>query len=310
VSVPVLDPVHYGRHNLGTHYAARESLSYMLQLPDEGLAGFVYTWVNGESKAGAALCLYGPAVGPTPLFEAVDGIVVDREQPFDDWQVGGLKLQHGPQTSARFVGEGASIEFTFEGTHPAYNYASHPDGGLPWMADDRYEQSGRWRGVLTLAGREIEFDTVSHRDQSWGIRDWGMCQHYRWLQANAGPEVSINFTEDSVLGHVNLRGYVYRDGEMAQITALDVDYELTPEMVHTTLDAVIEDDLGRETIMRGRTYATMEFPFPPTTALVVCSDTVEIDGRPGTAQFDLLWSSHYLEYVREHGLPKLPPHRR
>jgi len=50
----------------------------------------------------------------------------------------------------------------------------------------------------------------------------------------------------------------------------------------------------------------MEFPFPPTTTLDVCSDTVEIDGKPGTAQFDLLWASDYVAYVREHGLPRLP----
>lgn len=307
MSVPALDPVHFGRHDLGAHYAARESVSYMLQLPDHGLAGFVYTWVNGESRAGAALCLYGPAVGETALFESVDGIVVESDRGFDAWEVGGLSMQHAERTSARFDGEQAAIQFTFEGTHPPYNYGAHPDGSLPWMADDRYEQSGRWRGTLILRGREIAFNAVSHRDQSWGIRDWGMCQHYRWLQANAGPDISINFTEDSVLGHVNLRGYVYRDGEMAQITGLDVDYELTSQMVHTTLAAVIVDDLGRTTRIRGRTYATMEFAFPPTTTLVVCSDTVEIDGRRGTAQFDLLWSTPYLEYVREHGLPTLPP---
>jgi hypothetical protein len=130
--------------------------------------------------------------------------------------------------------------------------------------------------------------------------------HYRWLQANAGPEYSVNFTQDSVLGHVNTRGYVYRDGEMAQITALECDYDLGPDMVHTTVEAVIGDDAGRTTTVRGKTYANMEFPFPPTTALVVCSDTLEIDGHEGTGQFDLLWELSYLNYVREHGLPALP----
>ena len=306
MSVPELARRHYERHDLGRHYAARESLSYMLQLPEHGLAGFVYTWVNGESEAGAALCFYGPAVGEQALFESVDGIPVPEDQPFSDWRVGALSLQHGERTEGEFAGDAASINFTFDGTHPPYNYAAHPDGGLPWMADDRYEQSGRWRGTLRLRDREIAFDTVSHRDQSWGIRDWGMCQHYRWLQANAGPDVSINFTQDYVLGHVNVRGYVYRDGEMGQITELDVDYDLTPDMVHTTLIASIGDDLGRSTTIRGKTYAHMEFPFPPTTTLVVCSDTVEIDGKPGTAQFDLLWASDYVAYVREHGLPRLP----
>jgi hypothetical protein len=282
----------------------------MLQLPEEGVAGFVYTWVNAESRAGAALCFYGPAVGEQAIFEVVDGVLVPEDQPFADWQVGGLTLHHGERTEGTFDGDAASVQFTFEGTNPPYNYASHPDGPLPWMADDRYEQSGRWQGTLRLREREIVFDTISHRDQSWGIRDWGACQHYRWLEANAGPEISVQFTQDYVLGHVNVRGYVYRDREMAQITALDVDYDLRPDMVHTTLRAVIEDDAGRTTTMSGNTYANTEYSAPPITTLIVCSDTVEIEGQPGTAQFDILWTNEYLAYVREHGLPKLPPRRR
>jgi hypothetical protein len=309
VSFTALDPVHYERHRLKPHHAARESLSYMLQLPEEGLAGFVYTWVNRESRAGAALCFYGPAIGEQPLFLMVDDVAVPEKQSFADWRVGDLELHHGETTTGRFAGNDASIEFSFQGVHPAYNYGSHPDGPLPWMADDRYEQSGRWQGYARLRGREIAFDTISHRDQSWGIRDWGMCQHYRWLQANAGPEYSVNFTQDVVLGHVNVRGYVYRDGEMAQVTGLECDYELDPDMVHTSFDAVIEDDAGRTTTVRGTTYANMEFPFPPTTTLVVCSEEVEIQGQRGTGQFDLLWASQYVEHVREHGLPALPGHR-
>jgi hypothetical protein len=282
----------------------------MLQLPEEGLGGFVYTWVDADSVAGAALCLYGPAVGEEPLFESVDGITVPPEQPFADWSVGPLTLAHDERAHGVFAGEAASIEFSFEGTHPAYNYGAHPDGALPWMANDRYEQSGRWQGALRLHGREIPFDVISHRDHSWGIRDWGACQHYRWLEANAGPDVSVQFTHDVVLGHSNVRGYVYRDGELAQITAVDCDYDLDANMIHTTFDAVIEDDAGRTTSVGGRTYAHMEYTFPPITTLIVTSAAVEIEGEPGRGQFDLLWTTDYLEYVREHGQPPMPPRRR
>lgn len=307
--IPAMDPHHYERHPLRPHHAARESISYMLQLPEHGLAAFAYTWVNAENRAGAALCFYGPAVGDTPVFESVDDVEVAEDMTYADWRVGGLHLQHGARTEGSFTGHQASLEFSFDGAHPPYNYASHPDGALLWMADDRYEQSGRWQGRLNLHGNEITFDTISHRDQSWGIRDWGMCQHYRWLQANAGPETSIQFTQDFVLGHTNVRGYVFRDGKMAQITSVECDYDLGDDMVHTSFEAVIEDDIGRTTVVRGRTYAHMEFPFQPTTTLIVTSQTVEIEGQPGTGQFDLLWSQDYIEYVRQHGLPKLPPNR-
>jgi hypothetical protein len=309
VTVPVLDPVHHERHRLTPHHAARESLAYLLQLPEEGLGGYFYTWVNAESLAGAVLCLYGPGVGDAPVYESVDGVPIPPDQPFTDWRVGPLTLAHGERAHGRFAGDAASIEFSFEPIHPPYNYASHPDGPLPWMANDRYEQSGRWQGALRLHAREISFDVISHRDHSWGIRDWGACQHYRWLEANAGPDVSLQFTQDCVLGHSNVRGYVYRDGAMAQITAVDCDYELDAEMIHTSFEAVVADDAGRTTSVSGRTYAHMDFPAPPITTVVVCSTTLQIEGRPGRGQLDLLWTNDYLAHVREHGLPALPPRR-
>lgn len=310
MSLPELDPVHFGRHRLRSDPAARESLSYMLQLPEEGVGGFVYTWVDGESRAGAALCCYGPAVGADPIFEIADGLDVPVELPFHDWQVGGLSLRHGiALTEGSFAGQAAGIEFVFEPTEQAYNYASHPDGALPWMADDRYEQGGRWRGTLRLGDRQILFDKTGHRDQSWGLRDWTMCQHYRWLQAHAGPDLSVHFTQDYVIGQSHVRGYVNRDGHFAAITHVDVDFELDERMLHTTMEAVVADEAGRTTVVRGATYGLVEFPVSPTTTLIVCSITAEIDGVQGQGQFDLLWPSTYLAYVRERGLPAMPRSR-
>jgi hypothetical protein len=310
VTNPVLGQAEYERHRLRVDPAARESLSYMLQLPDEGIGGFVYTWVNGDSRGGAALCLYGPRIGAEPIFEIVDDVAVPLEQPFSDWRVGGLKLHHGEAfTSGVFTGRAATIDFTFEPTEQAYNYASHPDGGLPWMADDRYEQGGRWQGTLRLAESTVAFDEICHRDQSWGIRDWTMCQHYRWLQAHTGPETSVHFTEDLVIGTSSVRGYVNRDGHLAAIDTVDVEFELGADMFHTSLHAVVTDDAGRTTVVKGSTYGAVEFPVSPTTTLIVCSVTAEIDGVRGRGQFDLLWPSAYLAYVRERGLPQLPRKR-
>jgi hypothetical protein len=304
-----LDPRHFERHRLRPVRAARESICYMLQLPEHGLGAFVYTWVDGDSRASAVLCCYGPGVGDTAIAEAIREVTVPATQPFDDWRVGGLHLRQGERSEGSFAGEAASIQFGFEGAHPPYNYASHRDGTLPWFADDRYEQSGRLHGVLRLGEREIAFDTTGHRDQSWGIRDWGMCQHYKWLQANAGPETSVHFTQDYVLGRSNLRGYVFRDEHIAEITDLDVDFELDDAMVHRTITATIADDAGRTTTLTGKTYADTEFAAAPTTTIIVCSDVVEIEGVAGVGQFDLLWAKDYLDLLRERGLPALPGRR-
>jgi hypothetical protein len=306
MTIAALDPIHYQRHRLRSVRAARESIVYLLHLPEEDLGAFVYTWVDGESRASAVLCVYGPGVGEEAVVEAVYDVPVPVDQPFDDWRVGGLRLRAGESASGSFEGRAAGIEFAFEGVHPPYSYASHRDGTLPWFADDRYEQTGTLQGVLRLGDREIAFDATGHRDQSWGIRDWGMCQHYKWLECNAGPEASVHFTQDFVLGESNLRGYVFRDELTAEITALDVDVDIGDDMVHDRFVATIDDDAGRTTTVTGKTFAHTEFPAAPTTTIIVCSDTVEIEGRPGVGQLDLLWSKDYLDLLRDRGLPALP----
>ncbi len=309
MTIAPLDPIHYKRHRLRSVRAARESMVYLLYLPDDGLSAFVYTWVDGDSRASAVLCVYGPGVGQAPVVEAAYEVPVPPDQPFEDWRVGGLHLRQGERASGSFEAPAAGISFTFEGSHPPYSYASHPDGTLPWFADNRYEQTGHLAGMLRLGDREIAFDTTGHRDQSWGIRDWGMCQHYKWLQANAGPQASVHFTQDFVLGTSNLRGYVFRDELMAEIVDVDIDVEIGDDLIHDKFVATLADDTGRTTNVTGKTFAYTEFPAAPSTTIIVCADTVEIEGAPGVGQLDLLWSKDYADLLREHGLPALPGRR-
>jgi hypothetical protein len=302
--VLALDPVHDSRHRLRPGPLARESLVWMLQLPDEQIAAFVYTWVSGESKAGTALCVYGPGIAAGPIFEIVDGIPVPEDQAFDDWRVGGLHSRHGEAlgtADVTFTGERASVEYRFEAMHPAYAYGMHRDGCPPWMADERFEQGGRVSGVLRVRGREIGFDTFGHRDHSWGTRDWMMSQHWKWLEAQAGPDTAVHLFEFSALGRTHLRGYVYRDGVMAEVTAADVDFERDERLYHTSIEVVLHDDAGRSTTVTGTTFAVFEFPVAPTTTLNECSMSVEIEGEPGVGHVEMQWPKDYLDHVREAG---------
>ena len=296
-----LDRVHDARHCLREAKLARESLVFMLQLPAERVAGFVYTWVNAESKAGSAFCVYGPAVGDNGIFEAVDGIAVPKDQGFDDWRVGGAHVRHGEPfkvADVTFRGERASLEYHFEAAHPPYAYGSHRAGCPSWIADDRIEQSGRVRGVLRLGSREIPFDTMGHRDHSWGTRDWGISQHWKWLEAQAGPDLVVHFFEIQALGRSTLLGYVFRDGRMSEVTAVDVKFEHDGQLRHRKIEAIVRDDAGRETTVRGTTFALYPFKVSPLVTLNEGSMTVEIDGAPGVGHVEMCWPANYLEYVR------------
>ena len=103
----------------------------MLQLPQEGIAAFVYTWVSGLGKAGSAFVVYGPAVGEV-VADFVDGLEVTEDRGFDDWTVGRVTVRHGKPFEEAHVavasGGRVSLDYRFEAVHPAFNYGSHPAG--------------------------------------------------------------------------------------------------------------------------------------------------------------------------------------
>lgn len=297
-----LSAEHDARHRLGNYALARESLVFMLQLPEENLAAFVYTWVSGESKAGAAFCVYGPSAGSEPIFEACDGIPVSPQMGFDDWRVGGAHVRHGKSlevADVTYTSERASLEYHFEAMHPAYNYGSHRDGCPSWFAEDRFEQSGRVKGVLQIGERRIPFDTFGHRDHSWGTRDWGVAQHWKWLEAQASPDLAVHVFECNAIGRTELRGYVQKDGLIAEVTDVRFGFEHDKELFHTTIEAIVEDAAGRTTTVRGTTFAMYEFKVSPLATLNEGSMAIAIDGQPGVGHVEICWPKPYLDYLRQ-----------
>ncbi|WP_018990698.1 DUF7064 domain-containing protein [Aromatoleum toluclasticum] len=298
----LLNPIHDRRHRLRPGPHARESMPYMLTLPDERVAIFVYTWVTGEGKAGAAICAFGPGIGDEPIIEVVDGIAVPDEMDFDDWHVGGLHVrQREPLRSVdvSFAGKRASIEYHFEAMHPAYAYSAHANGCPPWVADDRFEQSGKVLGVLRIDDRKIPFDTTGHRDHSWGVRDWEATQHWKFLQAQAGPDLAVHFFQIQAYGRTELRGYVHKHGRTAEITGLVVNFEHDDGLRHRSVDASIRDAAGRLVKLKGDVIAFFPFQVSPLRTLNEAGIAVEIDGVPGAGWFQMSWPTAYLEHVRQ-----------
>jgi hypothetical protein len=51
--VSMRDPIHDGRHALRDLPLERESIPYVVSLPQHGIGAFVYTWVSKDSLAGS-----------------------------------------------------------------------------------------------------------------------------------------------------------------------------------------------------------------------------------------------------------------
>ncbi|WP_439639317.1 DUF7064 domain-containing protein [Nevskia sp.] len=295
-TLPVLDPVNDGRHKLRDLPLERESIPYVIALPEHGIAAFVYTWVTKDNLAGSALAAYGPGIGDTPVFEAVDGIPMGPEKNFDDWQVGNLYLSQDLKLkTARFKVSTARvvIDAQYEAVQPAYAYSFHPDGCPAFAATDRLEQAGRVRGTITVDGKALPFDTFCARDHSWGTRDWAQPQHWKWLHAyNAGTQ--LHFWKIEIGGRSVLRGYLNRDGVFAEVAGVEVAFTTDGRYHQKTISATVTDTAGRSAKVEGEYFATLIMPPVPTCTLVEGAMRCTIDGEAAVGWTEFMWPTDYL----------------
>ena len=181
------------RHDLASKPHARESMFHCLGLPSEGLVICTYTWVEAASRAGYLFVVAGER-DERHATGSLDGVEVGAAD-FGDWRVGELSLRHtrALETAELAVElDGVSFRVTYEALHPPFSYRENRDGCPPYAADDRFEQACRVRGALSLNGREIAIDTTGQRDHSWGRRDWATFQDWKWISAQAGPDLAVN----------------------------------------------------------------------------------------------------------------------
>ena len=283
----------------------RESLAYLLPLPELGLGVIVYTWVHaagkdGQGRAGSMAVVYGPGVEQT-VSEAADGILVPDSMGFEDWRVGPITLRaarDAMSTHLAFAGERISLEYDFTGINPPFAFVRHPGGCPSWLADDRSEQGGRVVGTLVLDGVRHEFDTFGHRDHSWGTRDWGGPTHWKWWNLMA-PDTSIHLMELQYFGKTTLHGYVHRDGVTSVITDYDIDVEFDGQVMQQALTGTIVDEDGRSTRVRTRHGAGLHWPVSPHLTLHEASMHAEIEGVPGVAYIEMAWPPAYLAHHSE-----------
>lgn len=298
---PVVGIEHDDRHKLRTEADCREAAAFMFALPESGIAGFLYPWVDNRGMAGSAVCLFGPALS-TPIKERFEEIAIPDEMTFRDWDVRGLKMTLGaPHRSIdlNFTGTRVQIDCHYEAIHPPYAFSSHKDGCPAYYADDRTEQHGRLSGTLTVDGKSYSLNTFMQRDHSWGTRIWGLNQHYKWFHATTG-ESAVHFFEMQSFGRTLLRGYVFKQGRMAEIRTATSQYVFDDNMHHESIDVVATDSAGRITIINSKVFAKFQYDVNPMIVLNEGATTVEIDGVAGTGWCEFCWNQDYYDFAKQH----------
>lgn len=299
-AIPLLDPVNDGRHALRDLPLERESIPYVISLPEHGIGTFIYTWVTKDNVAGSLFVVYGPAIGEQPIVEAIDGIAMGPEKNFNDWQVGALhlaqdlKLQHA---ELKVKGARIQLDASFDAIHPAYAYGFHAQGCPPYAATNRLEQAGRVRGTLVVDGKRYPIDTSCARDHSWGTRDWGYPQHWKWVHAQAG-DTALHFWQINAGGKVDLRGYVSRDGVMAEVAAVEVDFDTDAQYRQSAIRATVRDTAGRDTRLSGQYFGHFPLLPVPECTLIEGAMRCEIEGKPGVGWSEFMWPTAYLATLR------------
>lgn len=299
-----LDTVHDGRHQLENKPFARESIPYVVMLPDHGIAFFTYTWVDKDSNAGAALAVFGPGVGPTPIQQGLADRPVPADMNFDNWQIEGFSMKQDlafNKAEISWKNDNVELAFTYEAFHPPYAYGANKDGCQKYVATDRIEQSGTAVGFIRIGDRTINFETTAHRDHSWGTRDWQVMQHYQWFQGQCGANLSVHFWRMLGLGKTQIRGYVYKDNLMAEVTDVEMEVNYDDQLLQQDFQAVITDEAGRKTVIEGSFYGVHPLIPHPELVLNEGAARVTYDGLPGPGWMEVAWPARYLEHVRANG---------
>src|ERR1039458_7427441 len=131
----------------------RESLYWGFVLPDASLGGVVYLRLDPNAKTVSPMILVYRRFGDVAyLFNKADAMPARLE--LDDVTVQGFRLKGLQPLSTCAVafddGASASLEFTFTGIHPPFDYARNRSGCPSPLATNRFEQAGRFEGVLRL----------------------------------------------------------------------------------------------------------------------------------------------------------------
>lgn len=289
----------------GAHPDYRESLAYLLPLPQHGLGIIWYTWVHalgedGKGRAGAMMVVYGPAI-PKPIFAVADQVFVSDRLSFEDWTVGPASLTLTDDMMSGSLGfhtDDISFDVTYRGLNPSFDFRDNRNGCPAWLATDRTEQGLQYTGTLRVGDLEIDIDDFGHRDHSWGNRDWGGPTHWKWWNIMGPDDIAIHAMELQAFGTTTLHGYVQKDGAIGTLLTLDPHIEFDDRFMHTRIAATLTDDEGRTTEVVTTSGADLSWPVSDFLTLHEASMHATIDGVPGVAYMEIAWPPAYAAHHR------------
>jgi len=287
------------RHRPGPGERMRDSLFWQCVIPEERIGFQAYLYSTSDGKAGFNVVVMSPERRPLVL-DLVDGELAPDDD-FDDLTFRGLHLVQpagSGRATLRYESEKVRIAYDFQGLHEPFSYRQNPDGLPAWFAQDRFEQTGWVKGEIVFGDRRIVLDRVGHRDHSWGMRQWTVPQHWKWLVAYT-PDASriVNAWIWIARGEWGVGGYVVRDGELAAISHVRQKADYDERMLQRRIVVDIVDVAGRDCRLELDMFGLVKLPAGGRhpTLIVEAACDASIDGRSGAGQFETQWPQAYLD---------------
>lgn len=276
----------------------RDSLFWELIMPEERLGMQIYLYLTGHGRTGYNVVVWGPEPVAVKLAQGTVGDDMD----FDDFEFEGLTVKQ-PELrrtcEVRYDSADVRVQFSFEALHDAFSYRVNPDGLPSWFAENRLEQTGHVTGFVEADGRRVEWDRIGHRDHSWGVRDWGVPQHWKWFIAYTESGRVVNGWIWIARGEWGFAGYVVRDGVTVPVARIDHRAEYHDDMTQRRLAATVHDVAGGTTRVTLDVFGVVRLPThdPQGTVILEGACVAEIDGEPGAGQFETHWQGAYLDHL-------------
>jgi phosphohistidine swiveling domain-containing protein len=268
-------------HALADDPRARESVYFNAQDPRRGFtlvaSAGVRRDVRGEALAALGLpdgrvlfrldrgaARFGPtslSVGAITVSWDPPGLTLDGDfAPHESagFPPGPLPLLLAPRTvpvrlDLAFSAHTAAIDFT----------RGLPDDvrqALVELGSNHVEQSGDWRGTLSVDGRTAPFEGTGSRDHSWGLRDWDAADHWRLFTLRL-PTLAVHALVVSARGRLVQGGFLWREGGARPITRVEYAAERLDGRVRA-LD--LEVWAGADRLrLRGVVQRTLVVPVQP-----------------------------------------------
>lgn len=125
------------------------------------------------------------------------------------------------------------------------------------------EQSGVFRGHVTIDGRRVGLEASGSRDHSWGRREWPAADHWKLFTVRFGEDMALHALSTSVDGRRIAGGFLWRDGRLEALSRVECAHE--PGNLAFELD--VQTASGERLPLRGRIEGALRIP-------------VEIERRP------------------------------